>query len=213
MNWFSVSGEVLQRQDLNIYEKMCYVFLAKHLQHDGEEITMADLAREMAVEEIVAKGAFHALKVKGIIESDSQVKPGTIIKADQVAVTSPDFKQMSYDERVNRVFEIIDEKINEKEAKIILNFASNDLSRIEEKYKIAKASQFQDKIEVLIHELQKKQAGRIIKKEAVTTEDVQPFEPIEDTNTAELAADVEVQRQTTQVNTYRINQMKKYKKK
>lgn len=54
------------------------------------------------------------------------------------------------------ICDLIDEPINIKEAKIILNFAGGDLDKIKEKYKIAKASQFQDKIEVLIHELQKR---------------------------------------------------------
>lgn len=205
MNFFSISSLVVDREDLNIYEKMCCVVLARFFQDDElADITMTELAKHMGVEEIVAKGAFYSLKTKGILESqDSEVKPGTIIKANEVNET-PDIKPvdeiiLSYDQKVNRVFEIIEESINEREAKIILGFAGNDLEKIREKYKVAKASQFQDKIEVLIHELQKKEHGRIIKKDEVDDKPVEAFSFSEEPQ--------------TQVNTYKINLMKKYGKK
>jgi len=199
MEFFSISSSVVDREDLNIYEKMCCVVLARFFQdHELEDLTMEMLAKHMGVEEIVAKGAFFALKKKGILEStDSDVKPGTIIKADQVKEVEGTI--LTYDQRLNKVFEIIDENINEREAKIILGFAGNDLEKIKSKYQIAKASQFQDKIEVLIHELQKKEQGRIIKKEAIQEEPVEAF-AFEET-------------QQTQINTYKINLMKKYGKK
>jgi len=184
---------------------MCCVVLARFFQDDGlEDITMTELAKHMCVEEIVAKGAFYSLKTKGILESqESDVKAGTIIKASDVKDTpEPDPMDeiiLSYDQKVNRVFEIIEENINEREAKIILGFAGNDLEKIREKYKVAKASQFQDKIEVLIHELQKKDHGRIIKKEEVDDKPVEAFTFSEEPQ--------------TQVNTYKINLMKKYGKK
>lgn len=224
MNWFSISTAVVDRDDLNIYEKMCYVVLARKFQDETmDDFTMVELSKLMGVEEIVAKGAFYALRTKGILVSmDSDVKPGMIIKADQTqelteSIPASKDAGLSYDAKVLKVFEIIDEKINEREARIILNFANNDLERIAEKYKVAKASQYQDKIEVLIHELQKKQQGRIIKKEAVAeqvksfddfaeTEDVQETQVNDDFPEAE---DV----QKTQVNTYKLNQMRKYKKK
>lgn len=196
MQWFQVATSVLERDDLNIYEKLCYIYLAKNLQIGQEEMTMAKLAKEMGVEEIVARGAFHALVAKKIISSENQVKPGTIIKAG--SQESEMVKAMSYDQQVNEVFQIIDEKISEKEAKIILNFAGNDLDKIREKYKIAKASQFNDKIEVLIHELQKKPGSKILKKEAI--QELESFE-LTDHNEHE-----------TQINSYKINLMKKYKK-
>ncbi|MBN2795407.1 MAG: hypothetical protein JXR88_08390 [Clostridia bacterium] len=197
MQWFQVATSVFEREDLNIYEKLCYIYLAKHLQTSEGELTMSGLAKEMGVEEIVARGAFHALAAKEIIHSENQVKPGTIIKAG--SVESESVKGLSYDDKVNQVFQIVDEKISEKEAKIILNFAGNDLEKIREKYKIAKASQFQDKIEVLIHELQKKTTSKIIKKEQVE-EKIETFELTDH------------QEHETQVNTYKINLMKKYKK-
>lgn len=62
---------------------------------------------------------------------------------------------------VDQVFEIIEENINDREARIILSFAGNDIELIREKYKIAKRSQVSDKIEMLINELQKKDEGNV----------------------------------------------------
>lgn len=64
MDWFSLSTKVLDRDDLNIYEKMCYVYLARFFQEEKESLTTEMLAQAMGVEEIVAKGAF-CLKNKG----------------------------------------------------------------------------------------------------------------------------------------------------
>lgn len=58
---------------------------------------------------------------------------------------------------IDQVFEIIDENINDREARIILSFANNDIEQVREKYKIAKNSQVNDKIEMLINELQKRE--------------------------------------------------------
>lgn len=205
MNFFSISTMVIDRDDLNIYEKMCCVVLARFFQNESEkDLTMSELAKHMGVEELVAKGAFYSLKAKGILESqEADIKPGTIIKANDVndlPETPPiDEIILSYDQKINRVYEIIEEKINEREAKIILGFAGNNLEKIREKYKVAKASQFQDKIEILIHELQKREKGRIIKKEDTDDKPIESFEFSEEPQ--------------TQINTYKINLMKKYGKK
>jgi DNA-binding transcriptional regulator YhcF (GntR family) len=192
---------VVDREDLNIYEKMCCVVLARFIQDtEDDDLTMADLAKHMGVEEIVAKGAFYSLKKKGILESqESEIKPGTIIKANDVKSELELDMPLTYNQKLDRVFEIIEENINEREAKIILGFAGNDLEKIKEKYKIAQSTQFKDKIEVLIHELQKKEHGRIIKKEEVVSEPIESFDFNEEPQ--------------TQINTYKINLMKKYAKK
>ena len=57
---------------------------------------------------------------------------------------------------IDQVFEIVEENINDREARIILSFANNDIELIREKYKAAKRSQVSDKIEMLINELQRK---------------------------------------------------------
>jgi hypothetical protein len=207
MDWFSLSTKVLDREDLNIYEKMCYVYLARFFQEEKESLTTEMLAQAMGVEEIVAKGAFFALRTKGIISSESSISPGTIIKA----------KDMEKD-ILERVCDLIEEPINAKEAKIILNFAGGDLDKIKEKYKIAKASQFQDKIEVLIHELQKKTTSKIIKEGSEPVEKFD-FDETESETSKEVVGTQDKDmgsirdHKSNQVNTYQINQMRKYQKK
>lgn len=192
MEWFSLSTKVLDRQDLSINEKMCYVYLARFFQEEKEAITLAEVAQAMGVDEMVAKGAFFTLRTKGLISTESGVTPGTIIKARHLV-----------SDELEAVFDIIDEPINTKEAKIILNFAGGDVDKVRDKYKIAKASQFQDKVEVLIHELQKKPQTKIIKSE---DDQAQAF-------TFEDADNPSNQEVKTQINTYKLNQMQKYGKK
>lgn len=68
---------------------------------------------------------------------------------------------------IDQIFEIVEENINDREARIILSFANNDVELVREKYKVAKRSQVSDKIEMLINELQKKD-------DPVAGESVQP---------------------------------------
>ena len=191
MEWFSVSTKVLDRTDLSLQEKMCYVYLARFFQEEKEAITIKEIAASMGVEEMVAKGAFFSLRTKGLLKAESSVSPGTIIKAKAFEI-----------DPIEEVCKIIDEPINSKEARIILNFAGGDLEKIKEKYKMAKASQFQDTVEVLIHELQKKQRSKVIKSDVSNDK---PFEFEE--------ASEEIVKYKNQVNTFQLNQMHKYKKK
>lgn len=234
--WFKLSSNVVDREDLSIYEKMCCVVLARYSEgeNNGEDTTIEHLALKMGVEDIIAKGAFYSLMSKGILELQDQsqiIKPGTIIKANQremiyenidegKATEISEFKLsnliLSSEEKIRKVCEIVDEKISDREAQIVLSFANNDFKKIEAKYKIAKASQYSDKIEVLMHELQKKdeRKSNIIKKnvydgEAEIVGDEKPNEAI----SSESFGDQDASPQKTQVNTYKLNLMRKYSKK
>ncbi len=227
--FFKLSISVVDSEELSIYEKMCCVVLARLYDNDNlEDISIEILARKMSVEEIVAKGAFYSLMSKGILEladKSQLIKPGTIIKApknepeeevfeelidDIVEEAIPEFSNndivLTQEEKLQRVCEIVQEKISVREAQIILSFANGDIKKIIEKYKIAKASQYKDKIELLLHELQKKEEriSSVIKSTDIN-EDVTPFE------SQELEEDLNLQK--TQLNTYKINQMRKYKQK
>jgi hypothetical protein len=101
MEWFYLSSKVLDREDLNIYEKMCYVYLARYAQEERESLTIEALAKDMGVEALVAKGAFFALRAKGLLSAETSVPPGTIIKASQ-----------QEDPEIEKICDIIDEPIN-----------------------------------------------------------------------------------------------------
>ncbi len=182
MDYFIVSSNILKRDDLSIYEKMCCIALSMYDQSEEESISLSDLANDMGVDEITARSTFYSLRKKGVIKTESGIKPGTIIKAKDVIDHIP----------IEEVMELVDEQITEREAKIICAFAKNDLNLIKEKYHLAKKSQFSDKIEVLINELQKKEQKTERKEEKI----------IKEKKTNNL-----------QVNSYKLNLMKKYGKK
>jgi hypothetical protein len=73
---------------------------------------------------------------------------------------------------VDEVIDLIEEKINFKEANIILAFAGNDMERIKKHYIQAKASQVTDTIGFLINALQKKESN-VIKSEEKSQENNQ----------------------------------------
>lgn len=232
-NWFKLSTAIVDREDLSIYEKMCCVVLARFSENENDDagISIESLALSMGVEEIIAKGAFYSLMSKNILElaDKSQIlKPGTIIKAkpeksikfeevfnsQEIFVESRNLEfthndlSLSRDEKIQRVCDLVDEKISNREATIILSFANNDIKKIIDKYKIAKASQYKDKIEVLINELQKKDVlkSNVIKKDNKELSKVDVFNREEFDN-----ENIEISK--TQINTYQLNLMRKYKKK
>jgi len=57
---------------------------------------------------------------------------------------------------VENVMEMIDEPINDRQARIILGLAEYDLEKVKKCYTVAQNAQVTDKIDMLIHELQKK---------------------------------------------------------
>ena len=59
---------------------------------------------------------------------------------------------------VEDVMAMIDEPINDRQARIILGLAEYDLNRVQKCYLVAQNTQVSDKIDMLIHELQKKEA-------------------------------------------------------
>ncbi len=224
-DFFKLSNSVVDSESLSIYEKMCCVVLARLYNDDLSDISIELLAKKMNVEEIVAKGAFYSLMSKGILEladKSQLVQAGTIIKAhtevfvekeplpeisesDDVVFKDSDLT-LSHDEKIHRICELLDEKISVREAQIILSFANGEIQKVVEKYKIAKASQYKDKVEVLLHELQKKEERKSnVIKSSESSLEVKPF-------TGDVLEDDEVLRKT-QLNTYKISQMKKYKQK
>jgi len=58
---------------------------------------------------------------------------------------------------VTAVMDMIDEPINDRQARIILGLAQYDLDKVKKCYQVAQNTQVADKIDMLIHELQKKE--------------------------------------------------------
>lgn len=116
------------------------------------------------VEEAVLTPPEEAPKVEA---KKSEKKTKQPMEATHEKLTAPEIKRPIVPKQVregvqdliDQIFDIIDENINDREARIILSFANNDVELIREKYKIAKRSQVSDKIEMLINELQRKEGA------------------------------------------------------
>ncbi|MGB3368686.1 MAG: hypothetical protein WBA54_14415 [Acidaminobacteraceae bacterium] len=135
----------------------------------------------------------------GMLEDQREpIKSGSssLVKSDggYKKETTPNSKD-HYHSLVDKVYEILDGQINEREARIILSFANNDIERIREKYKIAKRSQINDKIEVLINELQKKETSSV-----------------QAAGVSQISEDDMEKLPNTQINMANINKMKMYSK-
>lgn len=150
--WFSVEAQIIDREDLNIYEKMCLVTIARYVEYD-EAVDHETLA---------AKVGCSVYKLEETIESLIKKKLLSHVNKPVVEeVEDPDFKPIKFgvdkvETLLDQVINLLDEPISSREAKIILSIADNNVDKIREKYRIAKRSQLSDKIGVLLNELQKK---------------------------------------------------------
>lgn len=234
-SFFNVENNLIDRNDLNIYEKMCSVVLARYAGRSefsnmlntqviairmGCSVKEAEKALSSLIEKklvtledtehiepelltveavkvssrvIKSEGASEMARVAEnifehleVFEEEPKVekpkqkrKPKEAVKkvsseqeAPKSKVEEPKQpvseetkprplvpKQVREDVQslIDQIFEVIDENINDREARIILSFANNDIDLVREKYKVAKRSQVSDKIEMLINELQKKE--------------------------------------------------------
>lgn len=91
---------------------------------------------------------------KGFLNKELLNKDPLIEKEKKIFVSDKFKKEKS--NKLDRVVEIIGENLNHKEANIILSFAGGDLEKIRKAYAIARKSQLNDTVGVLINELQKK---------------------------------------------------------
>jgi len=247
--WMAISTDIVDREDLTIYEKMCWVVVSRYAAGGSEEDGLSSeiLSKGMGCTVQESQTALEGLMEKGVLEFefdeiDFTKVSGNIIKSGEEAgdgtVFGMDFESMDaqgssdaevLDEKepqqnmttvgrmarnaygqnkkmsppkpessepesetsqliksldtqglgeflekqtmgkkqpvvrkkptkvslTEQVNEIVDENINEREARIILSFADNDIEKVRAKYAIARNSQYNDKIEVLINELQK----------------------------------------------------------
>jgi hypothetical protein len=168
ISYFILEKGIIEREDLSIYEKMCCVVLAKWAAEEREGFDTLTLAREMSCTERKATETIRQLKQKGFIQSEGPSEVSStprVIKAENVEGLKPisfdeddqSDKALSREDLMAGVQDIIDETINDSEARIILNFAGDDLEKIKRCYKIAKNMQISDTIEALIIELQRKE--------------------------------------------------------
>lgn len=85
-----------------------------------------------------------------IEESESSTRPGTIERQETGI--------RDREALVSQVLNLIEEPINDRQARIILGLAGYDMDRVRASYQTARLAQVSDKIDMLIHELQKRDA-------------------------------------------------------
>lgn len=141
-----------------------------------------ETAKEDIIEGPVAEEIDPEILEKSIHEQSDSVRAWI---EESEAVAQPIIRKTATSNRealVTQVIDMIEEPINDRQARIILGLAEYDLDKVKKCYLAAQNTQVSDKIDMLIHELQKKE---------------EPEEP------------KRVPR-TSQVDHIRLNQMKKY---
>lgn len=238
ISYFILEKGIVEREDLSIYEKMCCVVLAKWAAEERNGFDTLTLAKEMSCTERKARETIGQLKQKGFIQSEGAYEvplSSRVIKAEHVEGLKPIIfddgdkadSPLSREDLMASVQETIDEVINDSEARIILNFAGDDLEKIKKCYKIAKNMQISDTIEALIIELQRKEKppatlesiNRGVKeeeKEEASPQIEKIKEDVEHTERPWYLEDEDdledvVQAPSTQINTNMIQKMKAYK--
>ncbi len=205
MKYIYINNDLLEDESLSVYEKMCLIALSKIYQMDEEKkIDFKSLAKIMGTKELEAKGAFYSLKNKNFLISTDNRKKGKIIKAKEFKSDLKNTDKENVDKLVEELKDIIDEPITNREAKIILSFGNNDISKIKEKYEISKKSKRYDTVEVLILELQKKEKD-------IELKDSYKEDLILDDEKNKEDKTVEEKKKNTQINSYKLNLMNKYK--
>lgn len=189
--YFTLHESIVDRDDLTIYEKMCCVVLARYIGKDEfKDILSKDIiAMKMGCNNDEAYKAIKGLINKGILEEESEeelasdiVNSKVIREIDSDHVKNIQFTELNsveiikentidfeIEKKIEEVRDILEEVVSEKAIKILLNIAGGDVDLIKKKYAIAKMSQLNDVMEVLMHELQKKEP-KIVK---ITTDTVE----------------------------------------
>lgn len=124
-------------------------FLLKRLGCDGYDL-------QRAFNRLVKAGYLKDISVSSKDMSKNVKEDSSVIKdqADYQKIELRDFGDQNYERNLDFLHELIDEPLNDRQARIILNIAKGDLKRIEDTYKKAKKSQFSDKLGILIKDLQ-----------------------------------------------------------
>lgn len=121
-------------------EELKEALISNSVPKEVAEAVADAVAKETAAKEVAARQA--AKETPQVTPTPRPVVPKQVREGVQ--------------DLIDQIFDIVDENINDREARIILSFANNDVELVREKYKIAKRSQVSDKIEMLINELQRK---------------------------------------------------------
>lgn len=148
-----IDEEIIKNRQLNVYEKMILIVL---VMESDEILTANDFVSYLSCSQAVVKENLETLVQKGYLKEMPLLK-----KEKNSSIKDWELDTFeAYENKIDLLHEMIEEPINDRQARIILNLAKNNLELIEEKYKEAVYSQFSDKIGLLVKKLQHKQEER-----------------------------------------------------
>ncbi len=176
-DFFNVTNEIVDRDDLTIYEKMCFVVLARYAGKDEffDRLSNDIIAMKMGCASHDAEMAIAGLVEKDILEVDAaefevtelEPQPSAVIKRDDVIarpMNLPVFESIESKEqvvpklnqyqKVGLIKKYIKEPIAEREIKIVLNMACGDVDEVKVKYDLVKDWPDGDLVDNLLHALQ-----------------------------------------------------------
>lgn len=194
-----ISASLLDREDLDIYAKMCCITLARAAQEaSGGPLSLEELARRMgctsraagiALEQLIDKGLLIEETALELTELKSEAQ--RVIRKDRQSPTATfeafDKPKRSPKQQLETLRSFIREPATDTTLRIILNMAGGDVEKVRSAYQSAAALQISDTLEALMHTLQQADA---------------PPQPVP---TQEPAAPPELEPETRQVLT-QINQ-------
>lgn len=168
MDTIQISTSLLDREDLDLYAKMCCIVLARAAQEEPTgSLSLEALARQMGCTVRTADKALTQLVQKGLliqdISLDAPPKAPRVRRKDQESpsATFEAFdggEKLSLKQQLEALREFIHEPATDGTLKIILNMAAGNVERIRRAYQVAAAAQISDTLEMLINLLQQAEA-------------------------------------------------------
>lgn len=171
MGTMMISTDLLDRADLDIYEKMCCIILARLTQEECDTpLSLEELARQMGCTVRMAGTVLEKLVDKGLLIEDSQRVIRNDMQCPAVTFETFDLPKQSFKKQLENLRDFIHEPASDGTLRIILNMAGGNVERIRSAYQAAAASQISDRLETLMHLLQKEEPEPAPIKAALTEE-------------------------------------------
>lgn len=157
-----IDEEILNDKNLNANEKIILFLL---MTNDQTELSSDYFIARLGCNQRALDQAFNHLVAEGYLimpeekhQAENIVKERTKVirsEVDYEKVKLKEFHSKDYESTVDELHALIEEPINDRQARIILNIANGDIELIKKEYKNASGSQFSDKLGLLIKTLQK----------------------------------------------------------
>ncbi len=208
MGTIMINADLLDREDLDIYAKMCCIVLARMAQESPQRpLSLGGLSKLMGCTARVAGKALEQLIDKGLLLEvpllelpDPKGTPPRVRRKDR---QSPAVKFEDFDKPKKNVKQQLEtlrgfilEPATDGTLRIILNMADGDVERVRLAYQSAAATQISDNLETLMNILQQGEP------EASPLKVVPPPESV-----PEASLEPETRQVLTQINQKRIAEL------